>query len=178
MSLSSPASTCRASTLTSLLFRSHTAVSVCGQGPGRWADAVVRARSVHTVAILTVGCVLALIYIYRAQRLTLKGLLLAWINPVPVISHTCYRYQHTLLLVGVRSPRLVTVAEVGAISVDTVAVSAQRLIVAFVHIWGSRCKEHQSAELTSMKCNYLLRLRYNRRYLFFTLAFLFSATVN
>ena len=56
--------------LTSLLLRGHAAVTVDGQGPGRRADAVVRARSVHAVAVLTVERVLALIHVCGAQRFT------------------------------------------------------------------------------------------------------------
>lgn len=47
---------------------------------------------------------------------------------------TYYRRQNTLLFAGVRDPRLVTVAQEGAFGVDAVAVGAQRLIVALVHI--------------------------------------------
>lgn len=53
------------------------------------------------------------------------------------VSPTYYCCQHTLLLVGVWDPRRVAVAQEGAFSVDAVAVGAQRLIVALVHICGS-----------------------------------------
>lgn len=48
---------------TSLLFRSHAAVSVSGQGPRRGADAVVGAGRVHAMAVLAVGRVLTLIHV-------------------------------------------------------------------------------------------------------------------
>lgn len=54
--------------LTSLLLRSHTTVPVGGQRPGRRADAVVRPRGVHTVAVLTVGWVLTLVDVWRTKR--------------------------------------------------------------------------------------------------------------
>lgn len=93
----------------SLLLRSHTTVSVGGQGPGRRADAVVRSRSVHTVAILTVGWVLTLI-------------------------HICYYCHHTILLAGVRSPWSVTVAVESPFGVETLTIGTNRLVVAFIHI--------------------------------------------
>lgn len=121
---------------TGLLFRSHAAVSVSGQGPRRCTDAVVGARCVHAVAVLAVGRVLALIYVCGAAQVQSRGHLLA----AQFISLTYYCCQHTLLLAGVRDPWLVTGAEEGSFSVDAVAVGAQRLVVAFVHIWGSRKK--------------------------------------
>lgn len=93
----------------SLLLWSHTTVAVGGQRPGRRADAVVRPRSVHTEAVLTVFWVLTLIRI-------------------------CYCCPHTALLVGVWSPGPITVTVVGALGVDAVTVSAHGLVMTFVHV--------------------------------------------
>lgn len=54
--------------------------------------------------------------------------------PGRLLSLTYYCCQHTLLLVAVGDERLVAVAKEGPFGVDAVAVGAQRLIVAFVHI--------------------------------------------
>lgn len=62
--------------LTSLLLRSHAAVSVSGQGPRRSADAVVGARCVHAAAVLAVGRVLALIHTCGAAEVQSRGLIL------------------------------------------------------------------------------------------------------
>ena len=65
---------------------------------------------------------------------------------------TCYYCHHTLPLVGIWSPGTLTVAVEGALGVDAVAVGAQRLVVAFVHIWGrtrkSRICNEASAALS------------------------------
>lgn len=82
------------------------------------------------MAILAVGQVLALIYVCGAAEVQARGHLPA----AHFIPLTCDCCQHTLLLVGVRDPWLVTVAEEGSFSVDAVAVGAQRLIVAFIHV--------------------------------------------
>lgn len=92
-----------------LLLGSHTAVAVGGQGPGQRADAVVRARGVHTLAIFTVGRIQAFIQI-------------------------CYCFNDTFFLVGIRSPGQVAVTKERAISVNTAAVGTNRLIMAFIHI--------------------------------------------
>lgn len=68
------------------------------------------------------------------------------------ISPTYYCSQHTLLLVGVWDPRRVAVAQEGALGVDAVAVGAQRLVVALVHICGSGEKvdsHNQEARFTA-----------------------------
>lgn len=123
--------------LTRLLLRSHTTVTVDSEDPGWRAGAVVRPRGVHTVAILTVVWVLTLIHICTAKRFIPDKSSGSWIHTFrfhddSLLTGHC-RY-HTLLFVGVRSPRLVTLAEEGAFGVDALAVGAQRLIVAFVHI--------------------------------------------
>lgn len=82
------------------------------------------------MAVLAVGRVLALIYVCGAAEAQARGHLLAG----RFISLTYYRCQHALLLVGVGDPRLGTAAEEGSFRVDAVAVGAQRLVVAFVHI--------------------------------------------
>lgn len=139
----------RALPLTCLLLRGHATVTVSGQRPWRWADAVVGAWRVHTLAVLTVGWVLTLVHICREDKGSFKTLGLSR-PPSPLtpshntppgppiwyqLSLTCYRDHHTLLLVVVRSPGVVAVAVEGAFRVDAVAVGAQRLVVAFVHIW-------------------------------------------
>lgn len=64
----------RALPLTCLLLRGHATVTVSGQRPWRRADAVVGARCVHTLAVLTIGWVLALVHVCREDRGSIKTL--------------------------------------------------------------------------------------------------------
>lgn len=130
----------RALPLTCLLLRGHTTVPVGGQCPRRRADAVVGARSVHALAVFTVGRVLALVHVCREDRGSVRTSGLSPLPPLTVwLSLTCYRDCHTLLLVVIWSPGVVAVAVEGAFGVDAVAVGAQGLVVAFVHI----CKQRE-----------------------------------
>lgn len=74
--------------------------------------------------------------------------------PGRLVSLTYDCRQHTLLLVAVGDERLVAVAKEGALGVDAVAVGAQRLVVAFVHIWGSR-KKLDCKKINDNICNIL-----------------------
>ena len=146
------------SALTSLLLRSHTAVTVGGQHPGRRADAVVRPWSVHTVAVLTVGRVLALIHICGTTgftRISRYFSLSSYMDALRTHLLTCYCCHLTPLLVNVWSPGTVTVAVEGAFSVDALTVSTHGLIVALVHIWRWRYnheEQHESVQ-TSANCS-------------------------
>lgn len=130
---------CRVRALTGLLFRSHATVTVSGQGPGRITDAVVRPWSVHTSAVLTVGWVLTLVYICGTHWFThssgpLQSLDKHSIRCRRELRLTCYHCHYTVLLVGVWSPGMVTVAVEGPISVDALTISAHGLVVTFVDI--------------------------------------------
>lgn len=60
---------CRVLALTSELLWGHTTVTVGGQSPGWRADAVVGPWGVHTLAVLTVGWVLTLVYIWKETEI-------------------------------------------------------------------------------------------------------------
>ena len=159
------------SALTSLLLGGHTAVTVGGQHPGRRADAVVRPWSVHTVAVLTVGRVLTLIYICRTTGFTHTSGRFAssgYMDALGTHLLTCYCCHLTPLLVNVRSPGTVTVAVEGAFGVDALTVSTHRLIVAFVHIcrWRYSHEEQHESIQTSTNCSVFTNV--NKAYFFFT----------
>lgn len=84
------------------------------------------------MAVLAVGRVLALVHVCGAAELQSRGTEGHVLGQL--VSLTCHCRQHTLLLVAVGDPRLVTVAKEGSFGVDAMAVGAQRLVVAFVHI--------------------------------------------
>lgn len=60
---------CRVLALTSELLWGHTTVTVSGQSPGWRADAVVGPWGVDALAVLTVGWVLALVYIWKETKI-------------------------------------------------------------------------------------------------------------
>ena len=66
---------------------------------------------------------------------------------------TCYCRHHTLLLVGIWSPGPLTIAVEGPFGVDALTMSAQRLVVAFIHIWGltSNNKEQHKPDMKDPK---------------------------
>lgn len=89
------------SALTSLFLWSHTAVAVIGQGPGWRADAVVGPQSVYTVAVFTVGWVLALIHVCTTKRQIQCS---RWFSQqldncrLLVVKRRTYQFSHLLLL--------------------------------------------------------------------------------